>query len=113
MSFSIGSCDISKYFYMISVSDLSKENLPIIKQRLENLNNDAVNDKIDDIIWSLEYHLESGPDDPAFENIEYFLFDYYKIQLVAIRHATVVNGLHRRCRLNLLHENTVNTCGLS
>jgi hypothetical protein len=109
MSLSIVECDIYKYFYHISVGVISIETLPSIRQRLENLHNAAIDERLDDIIWSLEYHLESEDKD----TVEYFLFDYYKMPLLSIHYYTVRNGFKKSCKLHLLHENTQNTCILS
>ena len=106
MSFSIVDCDTYKYFYHMSVGVLSIETLPSIRQRLENLQNAAIDDRLNDIMWSLEYHLESEEKN----TIEYFLFDYYKMPLLSMHYYKVRNGVKKSCKLHLLHENTRNTC---
>jgi hypothetical protein len=105
MSITIVECDTQAYLYRIAISDIRPEVLPEIRQRLENLDSAAINDKLNDIIWVLEYYIESKN-----EKVKEFMFDYYKFPLLIIQCAAVEYGLQQKCMLHLLHENTQNNC---
>ena len=94
MSFAIVNCNVGLYLFHMD-----------IRTQLLAFCNRTIAQKIDDIMWSLEYHIED-------HTVEYFLYDYNQIRLLAIRVLNVESGIQKKCILSSLHEDTQNTCDI-
>jgi hypothetical protein len=105
MSISIVHGDIPDYLYTIFVKEISVDILPVIRSKLQKFNNSMINDVIDEIIWILEYHLET-----MTEYIKQFLFDYTSIPLLLIECSNVINGVKQKCMLNTLNIDKEHNC---